>query len=37
MEAQIGYLGELIVPLVTTRTPGLAELMLAVPAPWSCA
>jgi hypothetical protein len=37
LEAQIEYLGELIVPLVTTRAPGLSDLMLAVPPPWSCA
>ena len=36
LEAQIDHLDELIVPLVTTR-PGLSNLMLAVPPPWSCA
>jgi hypothetical protein len=36
-EAQIDHLDELIVPLVTTRAPGLSNLMLVVPPPWSCA
>ena len=36
-EAQVEHLDELIVPLVTARTPGLSKLMLAVPPPWSCA
>ena len=35
--AQTGRLGELIVPLVTARGPGLSMLMLVVPPPWSCA
>ena len=37
LEAQIGHLGELIVPLVTARGPGLSIFMLVVPPPWSCA
>jgi len=37
LEAQIDHLDELIVPLVTTRAPGLSNLMLVVPPPWSCA
>ncbi len=36
-EAQFDHLGELIVPLVTTRAPGLSNLVLAMPPPWSCA
>ena len=37
LEAQIDHLDELIVPLVTTRAPGLSNLMFAGPPPWSCA
>ncbi len=37
LQAQTGHLGELIVPLVTARGPGLAKLMLVGPPPWSCA
>jgi hypothetical protein len=37
LERRTGRLGELIVPLVATRAPGLSKLMLVVPSPWSCA